>query len=201
MKGIYKEYFQKSKVFLYPLLNIKKGVRYVPAETYIMEPDTIADPITIKDYKLICLYEIDPKDKFYSIFEQEIIFKNRYFDGFYPGTSKNHETILRVYTFDMSRYKYDMEMFVEGKYSKFSNKAKIIIQSFFGEIGTIAEYIESYLHPKHWQEEYAQFLNVNTELLEKTYELCDKPDLKKETIKEKCTNSDFFKNKSLHLHK
>ena len=26
MKEIYKEYFQKSKVFLYPLLEIKKGI-------------------------------------------------------------------------------------------------------------------------------------------------------------------------------
>ena len=35
MKKVYAEYFQKSKVFLYPLLEIKKGVRYVPIETYI----------------------------------------------------------------------------------------------------------------------------------------------------------------------
>ncbi len=32
---LYKEYFQKSKVFFYPLLNIPKGVHYVPVETYL----------------------------------------------------------------------------------------------------------------------------------------------------------------------
>ena len=35
MKQIYRNYFQKSKVFLYPLLEIPKGTRFVPASTYV----------------------------------------------------------------------------------------------------------------------------------------------------------------------
>ena len=32
---VFKTYFQKSKVFLYPLLGIAKGARYIPEETYM----------------------------------------------------------------------------------------------------------------------------------------------------------------------
>jgi len=57
MKKIYKSYFQKSKVFLYPLLGIRKGVRFVPIETYI----------SWKNYpeinSLICVYHIDKNNK------------------------------------------------------------------------------------------------------------------------------------------
>ena len=56
MKKIYTDYFQKSKVFLYPLVGIKKGIRFVPTETY-----TDWDQINSK-YKLFCLYET-PKDE------------------------------------------------------------------------------------------------------------------------------------------
>ena len=58
MKQIYKDYFQKSKVFLYPLLEIKKGIRFVPIQTYISWND-----IYTKDMnKLLCLYQIDKED-------------------------------------------------------------------------------------------------------------------------------------------
>ena len=34
LNSVYKKYFQKSKVFLYPLLGIKRGVSVIPVETY-----------------------------------------------------------------------------------------------------------------------------------------------------------------------
>ena len=52
IKSIYAKYFQKSKMFLYPLLGIKKGVDIVPSETYI----TWGNSIKPEDMKLICLY-------------------------------------------------------------------------------------------------------------------------------------------------
>ena len=54
MKKIYSDYFQKSKVFLYPLLNIKKGVRFVPLETY-----TTWDPSHFPKDILVCAYAIN----------------------------------------------------------------------------------------------------------------------------------------------
>ena len=70
MKKIYKSYFQKSKVFLYPLLGIKKGVRFVPVQTYISWND-----IYPKDkHKLLCLYTIDSRwKKEFKMFAELII--------------------------------------------------------------------------------------------------------------------------------
>ena len=55
MKQIYKSYFQKSKVFLYPLLGIKKGIRFVPIETYIKWDNSLIDSKNI----LVCAYAIN----------------------------------------------------------------------------------------------------------------------------------------------
>ena len=62
MEKLYKEYFQKSKVFLYPLLGIKKGVRFVPTQTYL----SWNDKYDIDSDKLLCLYitDKDNKDEF-----------------------------------------------------------------------------------------------------------------------------------------
>jgi hypothetical protein len=35
IKSLYKDYFQKSRVFLYPALEIKRGGSVTPVETYI----------------------------------------------------------------------------------------------------------------------------------------------------------------------
>jgi hypothetical protein len=32
---LYDKYFQKSKIFLYPLLGIKRGINIIPQETYL----------------------------------------------------------------------------------------------------------------------------------------------------------------------
>ena len=52
MTGAYMQYFQKSKIFLYPLLDIRKGEEFVPVETYIYW-DGLYDE---SDYKYICIY-------------------------------------------------------------------------------------------------------------------------------------------------
>ena len=75
LKNIYKKYFQKSKIFLYPLLGIKKGITFVPNETY-MSWDNL---YTINDNKLILLYKISI-DKLidYNLFEKNHLKKNKF---------------------------------------------------------------------------------------------------------------------------
>ena len=53
IKTIYKKYFQKSKIFIYPLLDIKRGSPSVPTETYISWKENYNS----EDIKLICLYK------------------------------------------------------------------------------------------------------------------------------------------------
>ena len=52
MDIVYTNYFQKSKVFLYPLLGIKKGAEFIPAETYICWNDLFG----VNDKKYILIY-------------------------------------------------------------------------------------------------------------------------------------------------
>ena len=53
VKSIYTKYFQKSKVFLYPLLGFKRGIKVVPSETYLAW-----DPFYIpEDIKYILINE------------------------------------------------------------------------------------------------------------------------------------------------
>ena len=42
LNTLYSKYFQKSKVFIYPLLGIKKGKKIVPKETYFIWNDEIS---------------------------------------------------------------------------------------------------------------------------------------------------------------
>ena len=182
MKKIYKSYFQKSKVFLYPLLGIRKGIRFVPIETYI----------TWKNYKsknaLICVYYIDNKDRqTFDKFIKDELETNEFFDF------KAHTNHLDIIAFDLNYFKNDMKNFKKGKYSKFSALTKKIIKEFFGEVGTLSEYIESYLYPKRYYEIYSEILNVKISDLEEVGELCDKPNLEKENFETELVELALFK--------
>ena len=60
MKTVYTDYFQKSKVFLYPLLKLKKGIAYVPIQTYVCWEQAY----TLNDYMFFCEYHAPSSDKF-----------------------------------------------------------------------------------------------------------------------------------------
>ena len=59
IQSLYKDYFQKSKVFLYPALDIKRVVSVVPIDTYVFWEGHY----NMSDYKLSCLYHLrtDPE--------------------------------------------------------------------------------------------------------------------------------------------
>ena len=175
MKKLYREYFQKSKVFLYPLLGIKKGVRFVPVQTYISWND-----IYPKDKnKLLCFYTVEEKwTKEFEMFAELFLTTNVLFDEMHKIGDLDF-----LYIFDLGTYKRDINKFKIGKYSKFTKRTKEIIMKFFGETGTISEYIESYLYPEFYYEDYSEILNVEMNDLKKVGELCSKPDLEKEDFK------------------
>ena len=74
-----------------------------------------------------------------------------------------------------------------------TKKTKKIITKFFGASGTISEYIESYLYPEKYFEIYSDILNVPVEDLKNVGELCDKPDLERETFKNILVALSLFK--------
>ena len=193
MKQIYKSYFQKSKVFLYPLLNIPKGINFVPTQTHISYLNSVVN-YHKETYKFFCLYhipcEVENKEEFdeWRLFKQAFIDPHNLYEEEFWIDSR-----LRLYMFDFSNFKKDINMFIKGKYSKFSKYSKDIIVDFFGDTGNISKYVNSYLYPKDYYEIYAELLNVPVELLEQTGELCDIPDMEKENFDKKCLQFELFK--------
>ena len=184
MKNIYKDYFRKSKVFLYPLLNIKKGVRFVPSQTYL----SWENQFDLSKFKLICLYKVSPGCEHFRAFHKEVLKKNNMYEYYELIDNESH-----VYVFNISTYKYDLNKFIKGQYSRMSENTKKIISDFFGKKGSIREYVDSYLYPYEYFEIYSEILNIPIEDLKEVGELCDKPDLEKETFKNILVALSLFK--------
>jgi hypothetical protein len=171
MYTLYSKYFQKSKVFIYPLLGIKRGSKIVPYETYISWNDTFAP----EDMRLVCLYH-RREDEDYEYFERTI-FKHPRLCDYIKVSSK-----IDLFTFDFSDLEDDWDCFKGGKYSMMSMSVKRKIMDFFDKNGGNYVYIQSFLYPHKWFDKYAELLNVDVELLKQVGELCDKPDLSKEKL-------------------
>ena len=192
MISAYTHYFQKSKIFLYPLLGISKGKDYVPTETYICWDKLY----TTEDYKYICIYNAD-RDEKYKLFENNVLKRLNNYELSFSINEDNH-----CYIFDYSEHKHDYEMFIKGSYSKLSIETKEKILSYFGKVGKISSYIKSYLNPEKYHDVYAEALLVNIDLIKEVYEICSIPDIEKETLFEEIPNEVLtFKNKLIHLEK
>jgi hypothetical protein len=170
--ALYRKYFQKSKIFLYPLLDIKRGTNIVPDETYLGWNDSYGP----EDKKLICVYTAK-KDKEYILFESNTLLKhNRLVDYVRVGDETT------VFTFDFSDIEEDWICFTKGKYSQISMNTKRKIVDFFDKNSGNYAYVNSYLFPEKHFETYAQLLDVDVDFLKSVGELCTKPDFEKEML-------------------
>ena len=115
-----KEYFQKSRVFLYPALGIKRGVNTTLIDTYISWENNYSP----SDRKLCCLQHIRD-DKDFKLFEKNKLLDNPYFDKLIEV-----EENKGVYVFDFSHLKDDYDFIIEGKYSKISHEHKMCIRNY-----------------------------------------------------------------------
>jgi hypothetical protein len=170
--GVYLEYFQKSKVFLYPLLQIRKGITHVPIQTYIAWDNVYS----IDDYKFFCKYKTKKTPVFMQFASQ-----NLHNNPLFEKTIELNEN-TQLYVYDFSKFKSDIKRFVEGKYSQYSLDSKISIIDFFGSQEKIGDYVQGFLTPDGVHEEYAKSLGVSIESIENVYEVCTPPDLEKETL-------------------
>lgn len=190
MRSVYTQYFQKSKVFLYPLLKLKRGISHVPVETYVSWDGVYSTD----DFKFLCVYHCERDDKFQK-FESKYLIDHKMLENIIELSEDK-----RVYIFNLYGYKYDFKRFIEGKYSKFSLGTKNLILNFFGNIGNISEYISSFLDPEPYHEKYAEALQVSVESIQDVYEVCSIPDLEKETlITDIPLESELLKNKYIYL--
>ena len=168
--SLYNKYFQKSRVFLYPQIQIPKDVGIFPAETFVKW-----DKITEKDRKFICVYKKREGSAF-KLFEDTQIRKHKMFYSI--SETDKHKIIV----FNFESIKDDWDKFLNGKYSKFSYQSKKNISGYFGSKTSQSVYIDSYINPHKYFEMYSKLLNESAEDLIKVGELCDKPNWEKETF-------------------
>lgn len=186
--SIYDKYFQKSKIFLYPLLDIKRGTSVVPQETYIAWNEYIKP----EDMKLVTLYT-RRDDTMYKNFEEKVLLKHPRLTDYWIVNEKK-----AVFVFDFQDTNWDWEHFINGSYSLLSLKTKDKIQNFFQKNSGNALYVESYLYPDRHFKTYANILNVDDNLLKSVGELCDIPDLKKETLLLQKANLENIENSKIN---
>lgn len=179
INDIYKKYFQKSKIFLYPLLGIERG-NVVPEEVYF----SINNKYKPEDRKLVLVY--NPKmDLKYEPFKEERLINHKLLIEWMEDNNGNE-----IYVFDMSGFASDWDLFLTGKYSQMSLKVRNEILNFFDKNSGNYVYVNSFLFPKKWFKRYAEILDVSEDLLKEVGELCDIPNLEKEqlnlVLREKC---------------
>ena len=192
MKTVYTDYFQKSKVFLYPLLKLKKGIAYVPIQTYVCWEQAY----TLNDYMFFCEYHAPSSDKFIK-FCDKYLKNHKYFMEHIVFKNNKH-----LFIFNYKAYKNDYDRFIKGKYSQFSLDTKLIILDFFNSSGNMSDYIHSFLSPDNAHADYANALDISIEKIIDVYEVCSIPDIEKETFQEdnEILNSLLNKN-SIYLEK
>ena len=171
IESIYKNYFQKSKMFLYPLLDLKRGAPAVPDETYLSWENCYSS----EDMKFICKYK-NRRDAEFLNYEKSVLL--------------NHQRLIDrkktvdyiVYVFDFADIKSDWMNFINGFYSKLSKKSKEKILNYFDKYSGNYVYMNSYLYPNKYFHMYAEILQVDVKILKDVGELCDKPNMQKETL-------------------
>jgi hypothetical protein len=182
IEKLYSKYFQKSKSFLYPILGIRKNSLFPPINTYL----GVKNLIEVEDIRLICIFKEDETEAFKN-FEDSMLLTNPLFQE----KIKNSENTL--YVFNLEVYQKDWANFIMGKYSKLSSTVKKAIKSFYGENSAEYKYIQTYLYPEKFFEEYSKLLDMDVETLKNTGELCNPFDMEKETLEISLENLEILK--------
>lgn len=108
-------YFQKSKLFLCPLIELPKKGDYLIDGTYLYWNKEF----NIDNYNFIVTYK-NNVDGFIT-FEKDVILKNKSLIACFE------EGKLSIYIFDLSKWKDDIDLFLKGAYSKLSKNTKFKI--------------------------------------------------------------------------
>ena len=178
ISSLFRDYIQKSGIFLYPILDINRGGSVTPIETYI----SWGDYYDVTDCKLICLYHLRDDTEFMNFERSKLLGNSKFYDF------KQVEERKGIYVFDFSSVKEDWDNFIVGHYSKLSEAHKKKVQTFFGNAGSNYAYIQSYLYPERYYSMYAEILAETKDRksmmdsLRQAVELCEKPDWKLERL-------------------
>jgi hypothetical protein len=165
-------YLQKSHVILYPLLELTHTAEFKPVETYVSSP--INDT---SDCVLVCIYKTENTQSFYD-FRNNVLNQHPLFISGVVTLDKN---IIRFNLKD--QFKEDFLVFLQGKYSKLSEKAKGLIKKHYQETEMGKLVIDTHLDPEAYHKHYADYFNVPIELIQNNFETLTPPDLELEQLK------------------
>ena len=135
---LYKKYFQKSKIFMYPLLGIERG-NVAPEEVYF----SIRDNYKPDDKKLVLVYNPKMDLKYESFKEGRLVNHKLLYDRFKDQNGND------IFVFDMSGFASDWDLFLTGKYSQMSLKIRNQILNFFDKNSGNYIYVNSFLFPEN----------------------------------------------------
>jgi hypothetical protein len=170
---LYDKYFQKSKVFLFPLLELPKSSLIASVQTYIAWENNIRQ----EDCKLICVFS-DITSTYFEAYEENYINLSPLLLTKHDGKDNK-----RVCIFDLSDFSIDIKHFLKGKYSYLSDNAKMLIKRYYGSTSTEFAYVDTFINPKEYTKIYSELLGVTEETLRQVGELCDPYDINKEFLK------------------
>lgn len=172
ISSLYTKYFQKSKVFLFPLLELPKTNLVSTFQTFIAWENIIRQ----EDCKLLCLIQEFTDE------HQEYEIQNINYNRYLVNRHVNENGSV-LYEFDLSEHKADWNNFLKGKYSHLSESCKMLIARYYGSKSNEFEYVKTYLNPKEYIKLYSELLEVDENTLKNVGELCDKYDINKEFLK------------------
>ncbi len=173
IQSLHSYYFQKSSVFLLPLLRMDEWCFQSRMKTFIAWDGVY----TVNDKKLIAIANRYIQGEAFIDFENldlrpcpQLFF------------IKHLSPDARLYVFDMEEFADDWNQFLQGRYSLFSKQSKEDILYYYRGENPFYNYIYSYLYPADFFETYARLLEVDEETLAANGELCNPFDAEKEVL-------------------
>ena len=172
MMSVYEEYIQKSSLFCYPLIGVRRKARFVPAETYMAYEGWYA----LNDCRFICYYDCC-KEAGFEDFSEGNLKSSKLFEKVF-SLSKTE----RMYIFNFSACRSDWQLILDGKYSCLSHDYKEAILDFHNSFKHEQHEMRRILYPKRFYRELSEFFNVSERILQEVVEVLDKPNLERESF-------------------
>jgi hypothetical protein len=170
-------YIQKSKLLLYPLLDIPKDYLQ-PVTSYSFSKKKGIAP---EDYLLICKYKRDYSEEYFE--RRKELFAHEYFEDIFRGSE--HDYLI----FNLTRYKKDIALFYKGKYSELSMTTKNAIYAYYNSTKVGPMFIDMHLNPERYHEMFACHFEEDEkgqdkllESIREAHETLNPPDMEKENL-------------------
>jgi hypothetical protein len=171
MIKVLKQYVQKSKVFLFPLVCAKNANDILDIQSFLSRKDVY----TVNDYQLTVVIDGSKYPEIHRDLEGKHLFSS---PNFKHNEMRRLGESKYLYVFDLTDMKEVWNLVLEGKYSQIPDGLKKVILGYYKNQPTYL-YVESWLYPKKFYKDYAEDLIVDINIL--TDDLCNLPDFDKET--------------------